>query len=458
METDRNSAVGCIILAAGQGTRMKSYQTKIRIPFFGKPLVEHIIDHLIQSGISYPVLVVSPGDYSELSSLYHQKAILTIQKEPLGTGDAVKAGLGVLPESSEYCLIVCGDTPLLSPSTLLHFISSCIKAQAAAGVITAEIDHPRQYGRIIRDSQGEFQQIIEYKDATEQQRNIQEVNSGVYLFKTDLLEEAISTLSTDNAAKEYYFTDTLSGLHQKGYRIFTHKMYSEEDMMGINTKMDYAKALQIANQRHLEELMIEHGVFILDPASTYIESSVTIGKDSVIKPFTYLEGNITIGEKCQIGPFVCMRGTEPILIDNEAMVGPFSSLRGGTNLERDVHIGTFVELKKTKVGPNSKAMHLSYLGDAEIGSRVNIGAGTITCNYDGLHKYITRIEDDVFIGSDTIIVAPLTIHQKSYVAAGSTLTEDVPAFALALGRARQLNKLDWSKNKSPLREKDDSKK
>ncbi|MDD4663650.1 MAG: DapH/DapD/GlmU-related protein, partial [Caldisericia bacterium] len=220
----------------------------------------------------------------------------------------------------------------------------------------------------------------------------------------------------------------------------------------------FARALQIANRRYQEQLMSEQGVVILDPESTYIESTVHIGKDTMIKPFTYLEGQISIGERCQIGPFVCMRGNKPIKIQDSAMVGPFSSLRGGTELEEDVHIGTFVELKMTKIKSKSKAMHLSYLGDASIGNRVNIGAGTITCNYDGKEKHITRIEDDVFIGSDTIMVAPLTIHDHAYVAAGSTLTEDVPAYALALGRARQINKPEWSLQKSPLREKDNSKK
>lgn len=454
----RNSTIGCIVLAAGLGTRMKSYQSKIRIPFFGKPLIEHIMDNLTSAGISNPVLVVSPTDFSTLFSLYNQKTTLVIQKEPLGTGDAVKAGLSALSETQEYCLIVCGDTPLLSSHTLTDFIFSCQKVNASVGLITAIIDHPRKYGRIIRTPQGEFRKITEYKDASEDEKKIHEVNSGVYLFKTSLLQEALATLSTDNAAGEYYFTDTLSVLHQKGYLVHTHEMIGEEDIMGINTKADFSKALQIANQRYQETLMTHQGVFILDPASTYIESSVKIGKDTIIKPFTYLEGDITIGEKCQIGPFVCMRGSEPIKIENEAMVGPFSSLRGGTEIDKEAHIGTFVELKKTKIGPNSKAMHLSYLGDAEIGSRVNIGAGTITCNYDGRTKHITRIEDDVFVGSDTIIVAPLTIHKESYIAAGSTLTMDVPAFALALGRARQLNKLDWSKHRSPLREKGDSKK
>jgi len=447
--------VACLVLAAGLSKRMKSYQTKIRLPFFGKPIIEHILETIAQTGLHQPVLVVSPGDFTEMETHYHTIASVVIQQAPLGTGDAVKAGLTAIPASKTYCLILCGDTPLITSQTLHAFIRSCLSNQASAGVLTTFLDHPGHYGRVVRDAGQQFHSIVEFKDATPEQRNIHEINSGIYFFRTSLLKEALQSLSKENQANEYYFTDTLSYVRTIGLPIHTYQLSGEEEILGINTKSDYARALQIANQRHIESLMTEQGVFILDPDSTYIESTVKIGKDTVIKPFTYLEGAITIGEKCQIGPFVCMRGQEQITIRDSAVVGPFSSLRGGTELDHEVHIGTFVELKKTKVRSKSKAMHLSYLGDAEIGSRVNVGAGTITCNYDGKQKHLTTIEDDVFIGSDTIIVAPLTIRHHAYVAAGSTITEDVPAYALALGRARQINKPEWSLIKSPLREKDD---
>ena len=458
MEEIQKSMIGCIILAAGLSKRMKSYQTKIRMPFFGKPMIDHILEAVSRAGVEQPVLVVSPGDYTFLEPLYQGKARIAIQKEPLGTGDAVKAGLSAITLAETYCLILCGDTPLLTSRTLQDFIQTCLSNQAVAGVLTTDIDHPGDYGRIIRGADEQFESIVECKEATESQRNIHEINSGVYFFHTKLLREALLSLSSNNRAREYYFTDTLSYLRQKGLLVHTYRITGEEEILGINTKIDFARALQIANRRYQEELMGELGVIILDPESTYIESTVNIGKDTIIKPFTYLEGQISIGERCQIGPFVCMRGNKPIKIQDSAMVGPFSSLRGGTELEEDVHVGTFVELKMTKIKSKSKAMHLSYLGDAIIGNRVNVGAGTITCNYDGRQKHITRIEDDVFIGSDTIIVAPLTIHDHAYVAAGSTLTEDIPAYALALGRARQINKPEWSRRRSPLREKDDSEK
>jgi bifunctional UDP-N-acetylglucosamine pyrophosphorylase/glucosamine-1-phosphate N-acetyltransferase len=458
MEEIQNSMIRCIILAAGLSKRMNSYQTKIRMSFFGKPIIEHILEAVSKAGIEQPILVVSPGDFATLEALYQDKARVVIQQTPLGTGDAVKAGLTAITDSQTDCLILCGDTPLLTSQTLHDFIQTCLSSRASAGVLTTDIDHPGHYGRIIRGQDQQFHSIVEYKDATEAQREIHEINSGVYFFHTELLREALQNLSTNNRAKEYYFTDTLSYLRQKGHLVHTYRINGEEEILGINTKIDFARALQIANHRYQEQLMSEQGVVILDPESTYIESTVHIGKDTMIKPFTYLEGQISIGERCQIGPFVCMRGNKPIKIQDSAMVGPFSSLRGGTELEEDVHIGTFVELKMTKIKSKSKAMHLSYLGDALIGNRVNIGAGTITCNYDGKEKHITRIEDDVFIGSDTIMVAPLTIHDHAYVAAGSTLTEDVPAYALALGRARQINKPEWSLQKSPLREKDNSQK
>lgn len=458
MEEIQNSVIRCIILAAGLSKRMKSYQTKIRMPFFGKPMIEHILEAVSRAGIEQPVLVVSPGDFAALEALYQDRAKVVVQQAPLGTGDAVKAGLTAITDLQTDCLILCGDTPLLTSQTLHDFIQTCLSSRASAGVLTTNIDHPGHYGRIIRGPDQQFHSIVEYKDATDAQRDIHEINSGVYFFHTGLLREALQNLSTDNQAKEYYFTDTLSYLRQKGHLVHTYRINGEEEILGINTKIDFARALQMANRRYLEQLMSEQGVVILDPANTYIESTVHIGKDTIIKPFTYLEGQISIGERCQIGPFVCMRGNKPIQIQDSAMVGPFSSLRGGTELEEDVHIGTFVELKMTKIKSKSKAMHLSYLGDALIGNRVNIGAGTITCNYDGKKKHLTRIEDDVFIGSDTIMVAPLTIHDHAYVAAGSTLTEDVPAYALALGRARQINKPEWSLQKSPLREKDTSQK
>ena len=251
-------------------------------------------------------------------------------------------------------------------------------------------------------------------------------------------------MNTDNAAREYYFTDTLRRIIQKNGSVIISPIDGEDEIFGINNKLDLSKALKIAYQKTAQRLMIEEGVIIIDPDSVFIGPDVKIGKDTVILPFCYLDGKITIGENSQIGPYVCLRAsTAPIQIGTDCLVGPYSSIRSGSILEDGVHMGTFVEIKKTKLGKMSKAMHLAYLGDADIGERVNVGAGTITCNYDGVTKHKTSIEDDVFIGSNTTIVPPITLKKGSYTGAGSVITEDVPEDSLALGRSRQINKEGW---------------
>jgi bifunctional UDP-N-acetylglucosamine pyrophosphorylase/glucosamine-1-phosphate N-acetyltransferase len=445
--------MACIILAAGSGTRMKSNYSKILFPFLGKPLLEHVLEKAESLGPGKIVIVVSPKDYPIVAKKFETRALVTVQDNPLGTGDAVKVGLQVTGEYP-HCMILCGDTPLLKTETLVSFSEGFLASSASAGFISSFVPDPKMYGRVTRDETGEFKQIIEFKDASEQVRQINEVNAGIYLFKKKELQESLQTLTTNNQSGEYYFTDTLHSIYNREKKIYLMSIEGEEEIFGINNKLDLSKALGIAYQQIAEKLMMEDGVVIIDPSSVYIGPQVKIGKDSTILPFCYLDGDISIGENSQIGPYVCMRGTDsPIQIGNHCAVGPFSSLRGGSILEDYAHMGTFVEFKKTRLGKHSKSMHLAYLGDTDIGEQVNIGAGTITCNYDGQHKHKTTIEDGAFVGSNTTLIPPIKIKQGAYVGAGSVITEDVPEDSLALGRARQINKMGWCKKMKEQRSK-----
>ena len=445
--------MACIILAAGSGTRMKSNFSKVLFPFLGKPLLEHVLEKAESLQPGKIVVVCSPKDYPEVANKFGSRALITTQEVPLGTGDAVKVGLEVTGEFA-HCMILCGDTPLLNQKTLSDFWVEYIESGASAGFISAEVMEPKMYGRIFRGENNQFQGIVEFKDASDQIKQIHEVNAGIYLFKKQALSNALESLTTHNKSGEYYFTDTLLTIQNRGNNLHIKTIEGEDEIFGINNKLDLSKALKIAYTQIAERFMVEEGVIIIDPSTTYISPTVTIGKDTTIMPFCYLEGDIRIGENARIGPYVCMRGTDsPIQIGEGCQVGPFSSIRGGSVLEAESHMGTFVELKKTHLGRSSKAMHLSYLGDSVIGEKVNVGAGTITCNYDGFEKYQTRIEDDVFIGSDTIIVAPVTIKKGAYTAAGSVITEDVPEDSLAIGRGKQINKEGWCKKMRDQRQK-----
>jgi bifunctional UDP-N-acetylglucosamine pyrophosphorylase/glucosamine-1-phosphate N-acetyltransferase len=455
MENHSNNfkEMACIILAAGSGTRMKSNVSKVLFPFLGKPLLEHILEKAEFLHPGKIVLVVSAKDYPEVEKKYGARSYVTVQENPLGTGDAVRVGLEVTGNYQQV-MILCGDTPLLTSDTLEQFYMEYSRNSASAGFISAIVPDPKMYGRVTRSEKHQFTGIVEFKDANSDVRKIDEVNAGIYLFQKNKLETILATLTTKNRAGEYYFTDTLLSLQEKGEKVFIFTIQGEEEIFGINNKLDFSKAVQIAYKKNAEKLMIEDGVIITDPATTYISPQVKIGKDTIILPFCYLDGDITIGENSKIGPYACLRGTDlPIQIGNYCQVGPFSSIRGGSILEDHSHMGTFVEFKKTHLGRYSKSMHLAYLGDCTMGEKVNIGAGTITCNYDGFAKHKTTIEDEVFIGSHTTIIPPIRIKRGSYTGAGSVITEDVPEDSLALGRSRQTNKEGWSKKMREQRKK-----
>jgi bifunctional UDP-N-acetylglucosamine pyrophosphorylase/glucosamine-1-phosphate N-acetyltransferase len=353
--------------------------------------------------------------------------------------------------TNEDVLILYGDTPLITVETLKNLINKHKETNANATILTAILDNPTGYGRIIKDSQGKVLSIVEELEATEEQKKIKEINAGFVIYKGDKLLEGLSKINANNNKGEYYLTDVPIYIDN----VETYVLNDFSEVLGINNRVQLAEAEKIMRKRTLNKLML-NGVTIIDPDNTYISPDVEIGQDTIIHPMTFIFGNTIIGEECEIGPMTrinnCKIGNfvkiirsecEEAVIDNNVSVGPYSRLRTGTHLKENVKIGNFVETKKTVVNKNSKAQHLTYLGDATIGENVNIGAGTITCNYDGKNKHKTIIGDRVFVGSNTALVAPVNIDDDALIGAGSTITEDIPKGSLALGRAKQVTKENW---------------
>ncbi|MGI5922301.1 MAG: bifunctional UDP-N-acetylglucosamine diphosphorylase/glucosamine-1-phosphate N-acetyltransferase GlmU, partial [Syntrophomonadaceae bacterium] len=359
----------------------------------------------------------------------------------------------------EAILVLAGDTPLLKAATLKTLIDYHTRSQAVATVLTADVADPFGYGRIIRQADGSLSHIVEEKDATEAEKKITEINSGMYCFNRAEAMAALEKVTTDNAQGEYYLTDIVKifSCEQKKVEIF--KTTAAEDIYGINDRIQLAQAEKILRQRKNYELM-KNGVTIVNPDSVFIDSEVIVGRDTVILPYTMLEGATVIGERCEIGPFSRITSAQiandvsiessrikEARIGNECTIGPYAYLRPGTVLNNNVKVGDFVEIKKSTIGDHSKVPHLSYVGDATVGTGVNIGAGTITCNYDGVNKYPTILEDGVFIGSNTNLVAPVKIGRNSTTGAGSTITVDIPPDSLGVERAKQRNIANWVRRK-----------
>ncbi len=450
--------VGAVILAAGQGKRMKSEIPKVLHRVAGAPLIRHVLDSVEAAGIEEVVIVVGQGAdlvRKALGAGYRY----ALQVEPRGTGDAVARALPLLSPECREVLVLCGDTPLLRPPTLLRLIEARRAAGAAVSLLTSSLENPRGYGRILRDGENRVLAIIEESDATAAQREIKEVNTGTYVFAREFLENTVARLRPENRQGEYYLTDCIGLLRDAGQPVAALNAPPEETL-GVNTREELAAAGRILRRRECSRLM-EAGVTILDPETTYPDRGVEVGPDTVIYPFTFLEGRTKVGRGCLLGP-----GTRLVdstlgdavevwysvvvesTVGDRCQIGPFAYLRPGSVLAEGVKIGDFVELKKAVVGAGSKIPHLSYVGDAVIGSGVNIGAGTITCNYDGLQKHETRVEDGAFIGSNTNLVAPVTIGKGAVTGAGSTITRDVPPGALAVERAKQVVIPDWAKRKA----------
>jgi len=455
-----------IILAAGLGTRMKSATIKILHKAAGRPIIDYVLDLASEVSDETPVMIVGHQREAVQRSV-GDRARFAVQDPPLGTGHAVLQAAQILGDvSGRKVLVLSGDVPLTRAETLQHLLAQHDREANALTLLTMKLDNPAMYGRIVRDADGGVLRIVEAKDATADEKKIDEVNAGIYVFNGDGLFERLRNLSADNAQGEYYLTDLLGAVRDSGNRVGAYVLHDAVEALGVNSRAELA-TVEGEIQRRVVEKLMKDGVTFRNPSTVVIDSTVTIGAESVVYPFVTLEGTTKVGEGCVIEPGVHLinvtvgddvhlkTGTvaEETTIEDEATIGPYAHLRPGTHLGRKVKVGNFVETKKAVVGEGSKLPHLSYIGDAEVGTGVNIGAGTITCNYDGVNKHQTIIEDGVFIGSDSQLVAPIRIGKGAYVGAGSTITKDVPPDALALTRTPQKIVEGWAARRRAERAK-----
>jgi len=457
-----------ILLAAGLGTRMKSRTIKVLHPLAGRPILAYSLDTASQ--LNPEGLFVVIGHQAEtVKEAFSGSDIQPrwiIQFEQLGTAHAVRCAMPSLSDATETVVVLYGDVPLLRAETLQDLLDQHHRTQAYITLLTAILEVPSGYGRILRDSNGRIFRIVEEADTDQKEKEIQEINTGIYCFRYSLLAEAIDTLEANNAQGEYYLTDIFAYASEKGYPI--HSKVTDEPFraLGVNSRKDLAEAEAVLRQEICEKWMRE-GVTIVDPGHTYIEPSVSLGKDTRIEPNCHLTGQTAIGSDCHIEtgsvirdatlgnnvnvrPYSVVRGSRA---GEGVTIGPMANLRPGTVLGDDVRVGNFVETKEARLDRGAKAAHLSYLGDCEVGKEVNIGCGTITCNYDGSEKHQTIIEDQAFIGSDTQLVAPVKVGKGAYVGSGSTVTMDVPADSLAICRAKQRTIEGWAKKMKSIKNK-----
>lgn len=448
--------LAAVILAAGRGTRMKSELPKVLHAVAGVPMLNYPVGLARALGCGPTVVVVGHGAETVEAALAGSGALFALQSQQLGTGHAVLCAEPQLAGFRGTVLLLCGDVPLLRRETLEALLHYHAAQQATVTVLTAHMPNPHGYGRIVRQGD-EVLCIVEEKDASLQQRAITEINTGIYALEAPFVFEALKTIGCDNAQGEYYLTDVLAAARAAGRRVCALAAGTPEETMGINDRVQLAEAGALMRQRINRELMLS-GVTLVDPATAYIEPQVKIGADTVIEPNVQLRGATVIGRNCRIDSGVCVDGCSvgdgahlkagSVMTDSSvgerSEVGPMAHLRPGTVLVGENKIGNFVETKKSVLGQGSKASHLTYIGDAEVGRKVNIGCGTITCNYDGVNKHKTIIEDEVFVGSDTQFVAPVRIGRGALIGAGSTITKDVPADALALSRPEQKTIEGWA--------------
>lgn len=447
-----------VVLAAGKGVRMASKMPKVVHRVAGKPMICHIVSAVQEAGINDITVVVGHGRELVQEVLQESNVRFAVQDKQLGTGHAlIQAEQNIAPDST--MIVLAGDTPLLRAETLKNLLEFHRQENAAATILSAEINNPYGYGRILRNPDKSFARVVEEKDASEEEKKVKEINSGIYCFEAGEVFTALKNLNTGNAQGEYYLTDVLEIL-KSDYRkvaVLLHK--EDEEIYGVNDRVQLSWAEKVLRRRKNIELM-QNGVTIIDSESTFIDKDVVIGRDTIIYPFTMIEGQTEIGEDCAIGPSTRINSSiigngvtietsriKEARIDDECSIGPYAYLRPETILKSGVKVGDFVEIKKSLIGEKSKVPHLSYVGDALVGEEVNIGAGTITCNYDGKNKHQTILEDKVFIGSNTNLVAPVTIKRNSMTGAGSTISHDVPENTLAVERAQQKNIINWKKKK-----------
>jgi bifunctional UDP-N-acetylglucosamine pyrophosphorylase/glucosamine-1-phosphate N-acetyltransferase len=450
-----------LILAAGLGTRMRSRTAKVLHRLGGRPLIAHVCQkatalepHHIYVIVGHQAELVEQAVRAELGE---GGAIFITQTEQRGTGDAVMAAREALADTNSSLLVLSGDVPLVRAETLAALIQQHRMHRgrgAACTLLTVKLDDPTGYGRIIRDSEGRFERVVEQKDATPAEKQINEINAGIYCFETRALFRALEKVRPENAQGEYYLTDVPGILRADGEDVSIFPHMDAREVSGINTRLELAEFENILRRRTMRRLMIDSGVTLIDPAHTYVSTQAQIGRDTIIYPDVHIEGDTVIGEECEIRSGVRLTYARignnvtikdhSVIVDSEVAdnctVGPFAHLRMNARMEEGAAVGNFVEMKKSRLGRKSKSMHLTYLGDATIGEQTNIGAGTITCNYDGKNKHATVIEDNVKIGSDTLLVAPVRVGSGSVTGAGAVVTKDVPPDTLVVGVPAKIKK------------------
>jgi bifunctional UDP-N-acetylglucosamine pyrophosphorylase/glucosamine-1-phosphate N-acetyltransferase len=460
-----------VILAAGKGTRMKSDLVKVLHPLLGVPMLSYPVELSLQGIQAEKTILVVGHQADKIKERFKDSKIhFVLQEEQLGTGHAVLQALPFLQSFHGTVLILCGDVPLVKLETLHSFIDTFRRNESNLSVLTAVVENPSGYGRIIRGPTGWLERIVEEKDASEEEKLIREINTGIFCVKASFLIDGLKEIGQENAQGEYYLTDLVEIGRKRGLRCSAHIVEDPVEVMGINSRVDLAVAHEVLRQEKVKELMLS-GVTILDPKTTYVDQTVEIGKDTVLYPNCVLQGKTKIGERCIIesnikifdsilGNEVTIRPSSVITesrIEEGAVIGPFAHLRPLTEIKSKAKIGNFVEVKKSVIGRGTKANHLTYIGDSLVGEEANIGAGTIVCNYDGFEKHQTIIGDRVFVGSNVELVAPVKVGSRSSIGAGTTVTKDIPEGALAISRVRQKNIKGWSK-KVELRHKKNKRK
>jgi len=457
--SDRRTAIA--IMAAGKGTRLKSKHPKVLHQLGGKPLLAHVIAAARKIVSPSDIYVIIGHEADQVRAAVQDTGVQFVLQEPQrGTGHAIMCAREALARYEDV-IVLSGDAPLITPRTIARLRDFHLGSKAAMTILSARLENPTGYGRLLRKrNRNEVQQVVEEKSATPQQRKIREINSGFYVFSAKPLFQFIERLQTENPHAEYYLTDMAAVLGHAKQKVVAIETENPSEILGSNTRAELVELDHKVRREKCQQLMAG-GVTIFYPETCVIDSDVDVGADTTIEPFVQLLGKTRIGSDCRIRSYSVIQ--DSVLGDNVlvrpgcilddarvasgALLGPYSHLRPGSDIGEGAHVGNFVETKKARLGKGSKANHLTYLGDAEIGQGVNIGAGTITCNYDGTHKHTTVIEDRVFVGSDTTLVAPVKLGKGAYVGAASCITDDVPADSLALGRSRQIVKAGWAKQK-----------
>lgn len=445
-----------IILAAGKGTRMKSKLYKVLHKVCGRTMVDCVLTQVEKIKMDHVVTVVGYGA-EDVEKQLGDRCQYALQEKQLGTGDAVKKTADILGDADGSTMVVSGDTPLFTADTFQHLFEEHEKSGAVATVLTSKAPDPFGYGRIVRGNDGNVEKIVEQKDASEEEQKIDEINTGVYVFNNQELFDALKLVKNDNAQGEYYLPDVIGIFKQQGKKIGAYEMSDFNESMGVNDRVALSKANQVM-QRRINEAHMRNGVSMINPDNTYIDFGVEIGQDTLIEPGVHITGNSKIGSDCKIGANSEIRDsivhdnvtvTSSLLEESEMMpgsdIGPYSHLRPNAIIGKNVHLGNFVEVKKAQIDEGTKVGHLTYVGNAHLGKNINVGCGVIFANYDGKNKHNTNVGSDSFIGSNANLIAPVNLDDHTFVAAGSTITDDVRQYDMAIARQRQTNKPGYFK-------------